>query len=134
MELFPLRLRPGEDLRRSLEAAVAARGCAAAFVLSGIGSLGRSRIRFAGADEAVAGEEDLEIVSLAGTIAKDGSHLHAALARADGTMFGGHVAYGCVVRTTAEVLLALLQEWQFSRVPDPATGFAELLVRKPVAD
>ena len=42
---------------------------------------------------------------------------------------GGHVAYGCTVRTTAELLLFLLPEWSFIREMDPATGFAELVVR-----
>ena len=41
----------------------------------------------------------------------------------------GHVAAGCVVRTTAEVLLQLLPGWDFAREPDAATGFDELVVR-----
>lgn len=44
-------------------------------------------------------------------------------------MLGGHVAAGCIVRTTAEVLLALLPEWDFAREPDAATGHDELVVR-----
>jgi predicted DNA-binding protein with PD1-like motif len=36
------------------------------------------------------------------------------------------------VRTTAEVLLALLPEWAFSREPDAATGYDELVVRARV--
>jgi hypothetical protein len=44
-------------------------------------------------------------------------------------VFGGHVAPGCRVRTTAEVLLALLPEWAFTREPDTATGYAELVVK-----
>jgi predicted DNA-binding protein with PD1-like motif len=42
---------------------------------------------------------------------------------------GGHVAYGCTIRTTAEVLLLLLPEWSLSRELDPATGLAELVIR-----
>jgi predicted DNA-binding protein with PD1-like motif len=37
-----------------------------------------------------------------------------ALATATGEAFGGHVAPGCNVRTTAEVLLALLSAWLFN--------------------
>jgi predicted DNA-binding protein with PD1-like motif len=44
-------------------------------------------------------------------------------------VLGGHAAYGCTVRTTAEVLLALLPGWQFTREPGAATGWAELVVR-----
>lgn len=57
------------------------------------------------------------------------SHLHMAVSNAQGEVFGGHVAPGCRVRTTAEVLLALLAEWAFTREADPAPGFAELAVK-----
>jgi predicted DNA-binding protein with PD1-like motif len=36
---------------------------------------------------------------------------------------------GCVVRTTAEVLVALLPDHRFSREMDPATGYQELFVK-----
>ena len=42
---------------------------------------------------------------------------------------GGHVTRGCIVRTTAEVLLALLPDWRFDREPDPVTGYRELVAR-----
>lgn len=52
-----------------------------------------------------------------------------ALSPATGEVFGGHVAPGCIVRSSAEVLLALLPEWEFAREPDAATGYDELVVR-----
>lgn len=33
------------------------------------------------------------------------------------------------LRATAEVLLALLPQWEFAREPDAATGYDELVVR-----
>jgi predicted DNA-binding protein with PD1-like motif len=36
---------------------------------------------------------------------------------------------GCIVRTTAEVLVALLPGYRFSREMDEATGFKELQIR-----
>jgi hypothetical protein len=36
------------------------------------------------------------------------------------------------VRTTAEILLALLPEWEFVREPDAATGYDELVARERV--
>jgi predicted DNA-binding protein with PD1-like motif len=36
---------------------------------------------------------------------------------------------GCSVRTTAEVLVALLPDHRFRREPDRATGYMELVVR-----
>lgn len=134
MKTLPIRLSPGQDLRAALEEAVRAQGCRAAFVISGIGSLSDARIRFAGVDHAQLLSGDTEILSLSGTVGvdKDGrghSHLHMALSTATGAVFGGHVAPGCRVRTTAEVLLGLLPEWTFTRETDPVTGFPELVVR-----
>lgn len=130
MQTLPIRLAPGQDLRRALEAAVAAHGCTAAFVLSGVGSLSAATLRFAGAAEAAALPGDVEILTLAGSLGGPGvSHLHASIAAADGTVRGGHVGYGCTVRTTAEVLLALLPEWTFGRARDAATGYDELVVQ-----
>jgi uncharacterized protein len=129
METLPLRISPDMDLRSALESAVAARNCGAAFLVSGIGSLSHARLRRAGAAEPDALRGDQEILTLAGTVAGNGSHLHMSVADAEGRVLGGHVAYGCMVRTTAEVLLLLLPGWSFTREPDPATGHAELVVR-----
>jgi predicted DNA-binding protein with PD1-like motif len=97
--------------------------------LQGIGSLHGAQLRFAGIDEPTGLHGDLEILTLAGSISPDGAHLHMSVADARGQVFGGHVARGCVVRTTAEILLALLPEHRFSREHDARTGFAELVIR-----
>lgn len=127
---LPVRLRPGDDLRRALESVVAAEGVAAAFVLSGIGSLRPAAIRLAGAQDAVRIDSDTELLTLSGSIAASGSHLHMSVSDPQGRVLGGHACYGCTVRTTAEVLLALLPAWRFSREPDPDTGWAELVIRR----
>jgi len=133
MQTLPLRLTPGQDLRQALEAAVRQHNCRAAFVLSGIGSLSTAGLRLAGAAQPQRLSGDMEILSLAGSVAFDGqqssSHLHMALSTTSGQVLGGHVAPGCIVHTTAEVLLALLPDWAFSRAPDAATGYNELVVQ-----
>ena len=132
MKTFPIRLTPGQDLRAALEAAVLAQNCRAAFVLSGIGSLSTASIRLAGAKQPTRFTESMEILTLSGTVAVNGdktaSHMHMAVSNAMGQVIGGHVAPGCLVLTTAEVLLALLPEWQFTREPDAQTGYDELVV------
>ena len=129
MRTLPLRLPPGAELREALHAVLREHSVDAAFVIAGIGSLGVAQLRLAGADTAQTLRGDLEILTLSGSIAVDGVHLHASIADADGRVWGGHVAPGCIVRTTAELLLALLPDWHFGRASDPATGFAELTVR-----
>jgi len=130
MEALPLRLTPGADLRETLEAEAAARSSSATFVISAIGSLTLARLRLAGAAEPDILRGDLEILTLAGTVARNGAHLHMSVADSHGRVLGGHVAHGCIVRTTVEVLLLLLPDWSFNREADPATGFAELVVSR----
>jgi hypothetical protein len=130
LNTLPLRLHPSADLRRALEAAVAEQGYEAAFVLSGIGSLDMAQLRLAGAGESLKLDGPLEVLTLSGSVAVNGSHLHASLSDAQGRVLGGHLGYGCSVRTTAEVLLALLPQWRFAREPDAATGYDELVARR----
>lgn len=130
MDFRPLRLPPGADLRRALEALAQADG--PAFVLAGIGSLSALALRLAGAAGPTVLQGDFELLTLSGSLSPDGAHLHASVADAQGHVLGGHVAPGCIVRTTAEVLVAVLPDWQFGRQPDAATGYAELVVRPKV--
>lgn len=134
METLPLRLSPGVDLRGAFEEVLRDRGKAAGFVVAGIGSLSGARIRLAGARHPIELHGDLEMLTLSGTVATNGTHLHMSVADAEGRVTGGHVASGCIVRTTAELLLLLLSEWSFDRRPDAATGFEELVVSRRKAD
>lgn len=128
MHALPIRIRPGEDLRAALAAIPAAHGVEAAFVLQGIGSLQVAMIRLAGASDATELRGDFEILSLGGSLSPDGPHLHIAIADATGHVTGGHLAAGSVVRTTAEVLVALLPAYRFRRETDQQTGYPELVI------
>jgi predicted DNA-binding protein with PD1-like motif len=129
MRSLAIRLRPHQELRSALQALLAEHGVGAAFVLQGIGSLDGAWIRFAGMDEATEVRGDLEILTLSGSLAPDGVHLHISVADSAGRVVGGHVAPGCIVRTTAEVLVALLPDAAFSREPDEESGCSELVIR-----
>ena len=129
MRVLPIRLAPGTDLRLALEQVLQEQKEQAGWVLSGIGSLSVAPLRLAGQDELSILEGDLEILTLTGSLSPDGAHLHISAAAADGQVSGGHLAVGAKVRTTAEVLVALLPSWSFSRELDPDTGFKELMSR-----
>jgi uncharacterized protein len=130
LEPLPVRLPPGTDLKGGLDALVRAHALTAAFVVAGMGSLCSAALRLAGAAKTSVIEGDLELLSLSGTLSPNGSHLHASIADAAGTVLGGHVVSGCIVRTTAEVLIASLPDHAFERVTDPATGFRELRIKR----
>jgi predicted DNA-binding protein with PD1-like motif len=130
MDVHVLRLAPGEDLRAVLAQGLAQRPEQAACVLSAVGSLTRAVLRYAGEPQGTIIEGPLELVVLSGTISLDGPHLHASVSDAQGAVKGGHVMPGCSVRTTAEIVLGLLPQWEFRRETDPATGYLELLAKR----
>ena len=130
MHALPLRFPARLDLRAALEAVLGEHGASAGFVVQGIGSLAVARIRLAGVDDLLELRGDLEILSLGGSLSPDGAHLHIAVADAHGRVTGGHMSPGCIVRTTAEVLVALLPEHHFTREQDAQTGYKELAIRR----
>lgn len=117
-----LRLHPGDDLRGALQGPTG-------FVVAGIGSLAHAQLRLAGEPGPTRIEGPLEILTLSGSLSPDGVHLHISLSDATGRVLGGHVCAGCIVLTTAELLIAPLPEGSLGRESDPATGYAELVVR-----
>jgi hypothetical protein len=129
MKVVPLRLQPGDDLRGALDAWIGEQQEQAGCLISAVGSLSVAQLRLAGAKEATAIRGDLEIVSLSGTLSRDGAHLHIAVANSSGSVIGGHLCSGSLVRTTAELVIGLLPEWRFSRELDPATGYPELEIK-----
>jgi predicted DNA-binding protein with PD1-like motif len=128
MKVVPLRVSPGNDLRLSLEAWMAQQLEPAGCMLSAVGSLSVVQLRLAGQRKSTTITGDLEILSLAVTLSPDGVHLHIAVADSSGTVIGGHLCAGSLVRTTAELVVGLLPEWRFCRELDPATGYAELQI------
>lgn len=139
MRVHAVRLTPGSDLKDALVRWTQAEALRAGFILTCVGSLSRARLRMPGAagepDAYEAWIEPMEIVSLTGTLCADGVHLHISLSRRDGACVGGHLVAGCIVHTTAEVVLGEAVHLEFRRPLDPTTGYNELSVLgRAVAD
>jgi predicted DNA-binding protein with PD1-like motif len=130
MRPIALRLRPGADLKGELLALATRERIRAGWVLTCVGSLSQARLRLAGGTDHATWQGAFEIVALTGTLSQDGGHLHLAVADHRGRTVGGHLAEGCTVRTTAEVVLAADDRLVFAREHDPATGYEELVVRQ----
>eukprot|EP01126_Amoeba_proteus_P006274 TRINITY_DN1218_c0_g2_i14.p1 TRINITY_DN1218_c0_g2~~TRINITY_DN1218_c0_g2_i14.p1 ORF type:complete len:133 (-),score=13.15 TRINITY_DN1218_c0_g2_i14:396-794(-) len=124
------RLTKGADLKQSLMQYVVAQGLTACIVTCCVGSLSHLHVRLAGAQAFLKITGPFEIVSLTGTLCTTGCHLHISVSKASGEVVGGHLMDGCVIETTAEVVLAELLEWTFKREVDPATGYLELITEK----
>jgi predicted DNA-binding protein with PD1-like motif len=130
LQAATLRLRPDEDLKRSLDEFVTSQNIKAACLITAVGSLRRAVVRYAGQEEATIIEGKFEIVSLTGTLGVAGSHLHIALSNSDGKTFGGHLKDGALIYTTAEIVLGILSDFSFERELDPTYGYKELTVKR----
>lgn len=126
MTPYAFRLRPNDDLLNGIRDAYTGQGFGAAIVLTCVGSLTRACIRHANQDTATVYEGHFEIVSMTGTLSPDGPHVHLSISDSTGATFGGHLMPGCKVYTTAEVVIADLPGWKFSRETDPTFGYKEL--------
>lgn len=124
-----LRLTPGDDLKDAVTKFVRERGLSAGIILTCVGSLAEASLRFAGQDETTTLSGPFEILSLVGTLSPEGAHLHIALADKEGRVVGGHVQVGCLVYTTAELVIGELSGVTFLRTFDTVTGYEELEVR-----
>jgi predicted DNA-binding protein with PD1-like motif len=120
------RFTPGEDLRDAIERLAHEHHVEAGCILSAVGSLAVATLRLAGAVTYAKFTGPFEIVSLSGTIAPSGVHLHLSVAGADGKAIGGHLVHGCVVHTTVEIVVADMAGVRFARLPDATTGYREL--------
>jgi uncharacterized protein len=126
MQTFALRLHPGQDPKAVLDEFARSHQFQAACVLTCVGSLTRATLRFANQEEAVTLEGHFEIVSLTGVFSQEGGHYHIAISDGEGRTYGAHLMDGSAVYTTAEIVLANLDDVRFLRTFDPQTGYPEL--------
>lgn len=130
MQLFALRLRPGQDLGLELARFVQEHSLQAAFIITCVGSLRQAALRLANRSETTIYEDKFEIVALVGTLDAAGYHLHLSLSDGQGRTIGGHLMEGCLIYTTAEIVIGEADDLVFSRPFDPETGYPELDISK----
>jgi predicted DNA-binding protein with PD1-like motif len=131
--LLAVRLQPGDDLYLELAAFARSPRRPALALVTCVGSLTHAKVRFANAPDGKTLQGPFEIVSLVGTLAHDGPHLHICLSDRRGACTGGHLQPGSIVYTTAEVVLVEATDLHFDRSMVDETGYAELAVRRRVS-
>lgn len=124
------RLHDGQDLLEEIKHLIAENNVQAGVILSAVGSLQAANIRVPVIDSQVKyiPLENLEIDTLHGTVSVNGCHLHISVSDLEGKVWGGHLKEGCIVRTTCELVIGILDDVIFSRTMDDTTGFEELVV------
>ena len=121
-----LRLMPGSDLKNEIEKYVRERKILAGWIITCAGSLTQYQIRFANQPGGTTVSGHFEIVSLTGILSCNGSHIHISVSDESGFTRGGHVLEGCIIYTTAEIIIGETNAYIFNRVIDGSTPYAEL--------
>jgi uncharacterized protein len=128
-----LRLSPNEDLLDSIWTYARVQNITAMSILSGVGSLTQTNIRYANQESSTKLSGHFEIVSLVGNIdqqipstepsSSTGSgHIHMSCSDENGVTIGGHLLSENLVYTTVELTLIEIQDALFRREPDEGPG------------
>ncbi|HEY9049808.1 MAG TPA: PPC domain-containing DNA-binding protein [Ohtaekwangia sp.] len=125
-----IRLRPHEDLKKSLVAWAVQHNIKAAVIVTCVGSLEQYTLRFANQQNGISRTGHFEIVSLTGTLSNESAHLHLAVSDSTGQTTGGHLLDNNLIYTTAEIAIAELPDLEFDRETDSTYGYKELAVRR----
>ena len=127
---YILRLLPGEDLKISIQRFVEVKKIYAGWIVTCVGSVREYAIRFANEKQPGKGAGYFEIISLSGTLSVNGSHLHICISDNTGKTLGGHLMEGCIIYTTAEIVVMKSGKYIFTRENDGSTPWNELQVKE----
>ncbi len=132
MKIFATRLKPEQDLKESIKYFVEQNEIKSGFILTAVGSLKQATIRFANQKSSQVFNERFEIVSLVGTLSIYGIHLHLSISDKNGKTLGGHLVEGCIIYTTAEIVIGTSKDFIFVRNIDEKTGYKELEIKSTI--
>ena len=107
MQTISFKISSGEDLMNSL-LNISKQEKKDFFVLSVVGNLSRSSFQCPGQKDPIVLEEELEILSLNGTISIHKCHLHVCVSNSKCQAFGGHIVEGSIVAKNVDILLGYL--------------------------
>ena len=130
MKTICRRLRRGEDLLCAIQGIAEQEKIAAGVVLSAVGCVSQGRVRDASGVNLRDISEHCEIVSLNGTVSAKRCHLHIALSKEDLSTVGGHLVEGCIINTTCELVIGILDGWEIDKEFDEETGYHELIFKR----
>lgn len=130
MKTICKRLHRGDDLLKSIQTLAKDQHIGAGVVLSAVGCISKGMVRDASGVTLRQIDAPCEIVSLNGTVSAIRCHLHIALSREDLSTVGGHLVEGCIINTTCELVIGVLDGWEIAREYDAETGYDELIFKE----
>ena len=57
-------------------------------------------------------------------------HIHVALSKEDLSTVGGHLVEGCLINTTCELVLGVVEGWRCGVEQDEETGYDEIVFER----
>lgn len=126
--MYIFRLHRGDDLKQSILEFCKMNNINSGIMACAVGCCSKVRFRLAGAESFYEDERDYEIVSIMGTISKDGVHIHISFGDDTGKVVGGHLSDGCIINTTCEVSIIKSDKYRLSREYDEETCYKELVI------
>lgn len=126
--MHALRLSPGDDLKKNILSWAKSQKIEAGCILTCVGSLKSSNLRYANQKEGVIRSDFQEIISLSGTFSAAAGHFHLSISDEKGQVSAGHLLEGNIIYTTAEIVILELTEYEFQREFDQNTGYKELAI------
>lgn len=125
-----MKLMPGEDLIIALDKYCKKFEIEAAFIGTVVGSLQKVVFRKGHNQSVQELKGPFEIVSCVGTLSKNGMHIHLSVSDDNFQVYGGHVVSGCLVQSTAEIVIVAMENHQLSRMKGEMTDFKELRIQE----
>jgi predicted DNA-binding protein with PD1-like motif/glutaredoxin len=125
MRALSLHLEPGSDVRRSLEQLAREQG-ASGFVLGVVGNLSQAAFQCPGRRQPTVLNGELEIITLQGTLAPEGVHLHLSFSDPQCQVWGGHLEHGTLVLKGADLLVGFLDDPAPSVIDQSAVDHAAI--------
>lgn len=129
VKIHAFRLKPGADLRKSIQAYVAEHNIQAGYMITCVGSLTQTHLRYANQPNGTHLKGFFEIVSLVGTVSINGNHLHLSMSDSTGKTIGGHLLDNNLIYTTAEIVMGESKNLVFTREKDSTTPWEELQIK-----
>lgn len=130
MKVYALRLTKEKDLKQELINFTQENNIKADFIITCVGCVKRATLRVAGGKVLKDFDKKHEILSLTGTLCQDDVHLHLCISDIEGNAYGGHLKEGCIIDTTAEIIIGEAEDYTFTRKFDENTEYAELIIDK----
>jgi len=103
------KLDKGRDLLLSLQE-MATKENKAGYILSVVGNLSKARIKCPGKKQSTIIKNNLEIITLNGSIDPKSCHLHISLSDGNCNVWAGHLEEGTIILKEADLLIGFLDE------------------------